>query len=147
MTAVAQFFNQETVEAQARATGFVQRESKLTGHLLLTVFTFGISIYGTPSLSQLVGLLHLVVPELELSREGLHQRLNDQAVEFFEAMLSLVIELEVPGDLELAVLAAFKRILIFDSTAFQLPESLAAYFKGSGGRPQRPRSKFCLATI
>ena len=91
------------------------------------------SLYGTPTLNQLVGLLKLVVPELELSREGLHQRLNDQAVKFFEAMLSLVIELEVPSDLELTVLAAFKRILIFDSTAFQLPETLAAYFKGVGG--------------
>ncbi len=31
-------------------------------------------------------------------------------------------ELEVPHDLALTVLAAFKRILIFDSTAFQLPK-------------------------
>jgi hypothetical protein len=91
------------------------------------------SLYGTPTLSQLVGLLNLVVPELEMSREGFHQRLNDHAVQFFEAMLSLVIELEVPHELDLAVLSAFKRILIFDSTAFQLPESLAAYFKGPGG--------------
>lgn len=111
----------------------MQRESKLTGHLFLTVFTFGMSLYGTPTLNQLVGLLNLVEPELEMSREGLHQRLNEQAVQFFEAMLSLVIELEVPGDLELTVLAAFKRILIFDSTAFQLPETLAPYFKGHGG--------------
>jgi hypothetical protein len=111
----------------------VQRESKLTGHLFLTVFTFGMSLYGVPTLNQLVGLLNLVEPELELSREGLHQRLNEQAVQFFEAMLSLVIELAVPSDLELTVLAAFKRILIFDSTVFQLPETLAPYFKGVGG--------------
>lgn len=130
---VSRFFNEESTEAKARESNFVQRESKLTGHLFLTVFTFGMSLYGTPTLNQLVGLLQLVEPELEISREGLHQRLNEQAVKFFEAMLSLVIELEVPHDLELAVLKAFKRILIFDSTAFQLPESLAAYFKGPGG--------------
>lgn len=130
---VSRFFNEETARAKARETGFVQRESKLTGHLFLTVFTFGMSLYGTPTLNQLVGLLNLVVPELEMSREGLHQRINDQAVQFFEAMLSLVIELEVPSNLELSVLAAFRRILIFDSTAFQLPETLAPYFKGPGG--------------
>jgi len=130
---VSRFFNEETARAKARETGFVKRESKLTGHLLLTVFTFGMSLYGTPTLTQLVGLLNLVAPELEMSREGLHQRLNDQAVQFFEAMLSLVIELEVPGNLELTILEAFKRILIFDSTAFQLPETLAVYFKGPGG--------------
>jgi len=31
------------------------------------------SLYGTPGLNELVGLLNLVKPELELSREGLHQ--------------------------------------------------------------------------
>src|SRR5512136_1617690 len=109
---VSRFFNEETARAKAQESGFVQRESKLTGHLFLTVFTFGMSLYGTPTLTQLVGLLNLVEPELEMSREGLHQRLTEQAVQFFEAMLALVIELEVPGGLELTVLAAFKRILI-----------------------------------
>jgi len=130
---VSQFFNKESIEAKARETGFVQRESKLTGHLFLTVFTFGMSLYGTPSLNELVGILKLVAPELEISREGLYQRLTEEAVKFFEAMLAAVIKLEVPGELELTILAAFKRILIFDSTAFQLPESLAPYFKGYGG--------------
>jgi len=130
---VSQFFKEETTEAEARETGFVKRESKLTGHLFLTVFTFGMSLYGTPSLNELVGLLKLVAPELEMSREGLYQRINEEAVKFFEAMLSLVIKLEVPSELELTVLSAFKRILIFDSTAFQLPETLAPYFKGFGG--------------
>ncbi len=133
VTEVSRFFNKETVEAQARATQFVQREAKLTGHLFLTVFTFGMSLYGTPTLTQLVGLLNLLEPELEISREGFHQRLNEQAVQFFEAMLAVVIALEVPHELDIAVLTAFKRILIFDSTAFQLPETLAAYFKGPGG--------------
>jgi len=103
------------------------------------------SLYGTPTLNQLVGLLNLVEPELEMSREGFHQRLNEQAVQFFEAMLSLVIELAVPSNLELTVLAAFKRILIFDSTAFQLPETLAPYFKGHGGDASEVGSKYYLA--
>jgi len=80
-----------------------------------------------------------------MSREGFHQRLNEQAVQFFEAMLSLVIELAVPSNLELTVLAAFKRILIFDSTAFQLPETLAPYFKGHGGDASEVGSKYYLA--
>ena len=130
---ISRFFNEETARAKARETGFVQRESKLTGHLFLTVFTFGMSLYGTPTLNQLVGLLNLVAPELEISREGLHQRINDQAVRFFEEMLSLGIELAVPDNLKLSLLEAFRRILIFDSTAFQLPETLAPYFKGPGG--------------
>lgn len=130
---VSQFFNAKVVEEKARETSFVQRESGLTGHLFLTVFTFGMSLYGTPTLTQLVGLLSLVASELDISREGFHQRINDKAVEFFKVMLSHAIELEMPSDLEMSVLGAFKRILLFDSTAFQLPETLAAYFRGVGG--------------
>jgi hypothetical protein len=34
---VTHFFNQEIIEAAARSTGFVERESKLTGLLFFTV--------------------------------------------------------------------------------------------------------------
>ena len=56
---VSQFFNEETAEEKARQTGFVKRESKLTGHLFMTIFTFGMGLYGTPSLNELVGLLNM----------------------------------------------------------------------------------------
>jgi len=79
---VSRFFNEHLTEELARETGFVERESKLTGHLFLSVFTFGMSIYGTPSLNELVGLLNLVVPQLDLTRQSLHERINEEAVTF-----------------------------------------------------------------
>lgn len=133
---VSRFFNQRFTEELARESGFVERESKLTGHLFLSVFTFGMSIYGTPSLTDLVGLLNLVVPQLDLTRQGLHERINEEAVAFFEKMLSFAITLELPERLSQAVATLcprFKRILIYDSTSFQLPKELAKYFRGSGG--------------
>jgi hypothetical protein len=72
---VSQFFNEEITNTAARETNFVERESKLTGHLFLSVFTFGMSLYGTPSLNQLIGLLHRVMPLLEISRQALHERI------------------------------------------------------------------------
>ncbi len=136
---VSHFFNERLTEELARESGFVERESKLTGHLFLSVFTFGMSIYGTPSLNELVGLLNLVVPQLDLTRQGLHERINEKAVAFFEKMLSLAITLELPARLSsrpsgiAALCPRFKRLLVFDSTSFQLPEDLASYFRGSGG--------------
>ncbi len=91
------------------------------------------TIYGTPTLNQLTGLINALLPKINISREAFHQRINEQAVSFFETMLSLAIELEIPENIELSVLDAFKRVLLFDSTSFQLPEKLAPYFKGSGG--------------
>jgi hypothetical protein len=115
----------------------VERESKLTGHLFLSIFTFGMSIYGTPSLNELVGLLKLVAPEIELSRQGFHDRITAEAVAFFEKMLALSVAMELPQRLSekmrTAVCPHFKHILIFDSTVFQLPKELAVYFRGFGG--------------
>ena len=130
---VSQFFKQKIAEEKARESGFVERTSKLTGHLFLTVFTFGMSLYGVPTLNQLVGLLSTLELELDIKREGLHQRITEKAVKFFEEMLSLVIKLEVPNDVGVKILEGFKRIILFDSTSFQLPETLTEYFKGSGG--------------
>src|SRR5262245_6076662 len=93
---VSQLFNERLTDAEARETEFVERESKLSGHLFLTVFTFGISIYGTPSLNDLVGLLSLIAPHLEITRQGLHERINACAVAFFEKMLAWSISLELP---------------------------------------------------
>lgn len=84
------------------------------------------SIHGTPSLNQLAGLLNALLPEINITREAFHQRINKEAVAFFEAMLSLAIELDFPTGIELPVLDKFERILIFDSTSFQLPENLAS---------------------
>lgn len=111
----------------------MQRTSDITGHLFMTIFTFAMSIYGTPTLNQLTGLLNALLPKINVSREAFHQRINEHAVSFFETLLSLAIKLEIPEDIELSVLDAFERILLFDSTSFQLPENLAPYFKGSGG--------------
>jgi len=107
----------------------------------MIIFTFAMSIYGTPSLNQLVGLLNTLLPEIDVSREAFHQRINEHAVTFFETMLSLAIELEFPEKIKLSVLDAFERILIFDSTSFQLPEKLASYFKGSGGNSSKSAIK------
>jgi hypothetical protein len=131
---VTHFFNREIVEAAARSTGFVERESKLTGLLFLSIFTFGMSMYGTPSLEQLIGLLNKIVPELTLTRQGLHERINEKAVEFFKHMLSVALEIQIPSTLNIkGILKNFKRVLILDSTSFELPENLAEVFKGSGG--------------
>ena len=127
------FFNKEIIEDVARDSNFVERESKLTGHLFLSVFTFGMTIYGNPSLEDLIGLLHLVKPKLKYTREALHQRIDEDAVKFFEEMLSLELKLVIPKSFDLEILSFFKRVLIQDSTSFELPEKLSNFFKGCGG--------------
>ena len=144
LDSIANLFDKEMVEEIAKKTGFVKRKSKLTGHLFLTIFTFGINIYGSPTLTQLVGLLDLVA-DVQITEEGLRNRIKQEAVDFFSHMLSLGIQVVAPSELNIKFLDVFERIMITDSTAFQLSEKLAKYFAGSGGSASKAAVKIQFA--
>jgi len=132
---IARLFAKETVETTARETKFVQRESKLTGHIFLITYTFAMSIYANPTLEQLTALLDQVLDRFdeEISRVSLHQRINEYAVQFFEAMLAQAIRINLPPAQRLKILEQFVEVIIVDSTSFQVPANLAHLFKGAGG--------------
>lgn len=129
---ISNFFNKESIDKISKETGFVQRTSKLDGTIFLSVFTLGMNVYGTPTLQELIGLINLLIPEFEISREGFHQRINDYAVKFFEFMLSQSITISTTK-IDLDLLSNFKRVLILDSTSIELPKELSEIFRGSGG--------------
>lgn len=129
---ISNFFRNDTIDEIARLTGFVQRNSKLTGTIFLSIFTLGMNLYQKPSLNQLLGLLKIILPDFEISREGFQQRINQYAVTFFEFMLSKSINISVK-DVDLKLLNNFKRVLILDSTLIELPKELTTVFKGYGG--------------
>jgi hypothetical protein len=132
---IARLFTKETVETTARKTKFVQRESKLTGHIFLITYTFAMSIYANPTLEQLTALLDQVLDRFDeaISRVSLHQRINEYAVQFFEAMLAQAIRINLPPAQTLKILEQFVEVIIVDSTSFQVPANLAHLFKGAGG--------------
>jgi len=132
--ATSKFFDEKIIEEIAREEKFCQRESKLTGHLFLSVFVFAMSIYGTPTYEQLAGLLSNVLSGMKISRQGVYDRITDNAKNFFHRILSLSIELSIPESIKLDILLTnFDRVIILDSTSFQLPDELVEFFKGSGG--------------
>ena len=132
---IEQLFEADVVEAAARDTQFVQRRSKLTGHIFLTSFVFGVMMYKTPTLEQLTGLINQVLATHgeHLTRNGLHERLSNNAVEFFTQMLSHVIRIQLPSSQILRALKDFEAVILVDSTSISLPENLATLFAGSGG--------------
>ncbi len=132
---IEQLFERERVEALARDTKFVQRQSKLSGHIFLVTYTFAMSQYVNPTLEQLSSLLDQVLERFDqdITREGLHQRINTYAVAFFEAMLAQAIMISLPSSSQLTLLAQFAEVLLLDSTSFQVPANLASLFGGSGG--------------
>lgn len=132
---IEQLFERERVETLARETKFVQRTSKLTGHIFLITYTFAMSLYANPTLEQLSSMLAQVLERFdeEISREGLHQRINAYAVTFFEAMLAQAIHISLPSGSTLKILEQFVEVILLDSTSFQVPANLSPVFGGSGG--------------
>ena len=141
----ANFLNQSEIEKIAKETGFVERESKITGTLFLCVFMFGVTIYGNPSLEQLIGLLGIYLKDITFSKQGLSQRICEQSVKFFEKILTISIKAIIPENLKIKIPNQFPRIMIWDSTEFQLPEALSEFFTGKGGSASTAGAKihFC----
>ena len=122
---------QNQIEDLARNCGFVKKRSKITGVIfafLLLIETRQLKPASLNELSAKLGLQGILV-----SKQGLDNRFNDAAAVFMHQLTdrALAAKLDRKDVLDLSV--KFNRIMIKDSTVFQLPESCAYKFPGSGG--------------
>ena len=144
---IVNFYSGEIVEEIARETGFVQRESKLGGIEYLGIMTQGLYSRPDATLDQMVAMLRDMNPQLEISPEGLHQRISQAGVEFLKKMLSKAMELSVSRLIDESVpriLESFGKVHVLDSTQASLPEELSEIWKGSGGCASEAGMKFHL---
>jgi hypothetical protein len=124
------FFNQ-TANQVARATGFVERASKLTGALFLQTLTFGFLGDPDASLSGLVETSRDL--DVTITKQGLQTRIVE-AVPFLKEMFQqglLLFRNTLPLDLKL--LQQFTAIFITDGSTVALPDGLKDEFPGCGG--------------
>jgi hypothetical protein len=144
---IVNFYSGGVVEEIARETGFVQRESKLGGIEYLGIMTQGLYFRPDATLDQMVAMLRDMNPQLEISPEGLHQRISQAGVEFLKKMLSKAMELSVSRLIDESVpriLESFGKVHVLDSTQASLPEELSEIWKGSGGCASEAGMKFHL---
>ena len=133
-TRLSDFFSEVKINEKAKEVGFVQRTtSKLQGSEFVDVLMF--SLFNSKELS----LESLTVTlkgeyDIDISKQGLNQRFNDKSVSFFKDLLkSFITEIIASSTSELDVFKNFSKVLIKDSTSFQLPEDFTKYYEGSGG--------------
>lgn len=126
-------FSPELLEQIAKQTRFIQRKRKVTAMDTLFLFVFMGKHLSNATLDDLCGIFHQITGTT-ISSEGLNQRFNEQAVLFlskvFESILQTTLGNSFTGVTKYASL--FKRILVLDSTAFQLPATLSDQFPGTG---------------
>lgn len=120
------------VEDVARQTDFVQRSSPLTGLKFLLTSVLGWLEKPDAGL----GYLSQVAADLgaAVTRQALQGRLTPEALNFMKAMFARArahLQNQVP--LPLPVLTQFNAVLLLDSSAVALPDSLAPAWPAAGG--------------
>lgn len=140
---LAQFFG-EVSERQGRASGFVQRRSKMQGGDFVKTLVLGSLTTGTASLNELIQVSEEL--GVKISAAGLSQRMNTAAVGLLEQLLAGALkgwssQTRLPAKL----LNAFKAVYMIDSTLLTLPTNLRDAFPGCGGKGSSAAAKVQLS--
>lgn len=127
---INKFFSGNKIEQLARDTKFVQRDSPLSGldFLLLCIFA-----HQQSELISLEGMCQELFKDgVQITKQSLQERFNQNAVEFITRILNEVLSIRLnlkAGPTH----PVFKRIIIWDSTQVQLPANFCTKYKGHGG--------------
>jgi hypothetical protein len=130
---IAPFFTTEQLNQLARETQFVQREGKINGSLFFELIVFHSENLKAQSLNDMSVALKDDY-DIQIRKQSLHDRFNHYALAFLKEALEKLLHQQL--ELESTIfgnLKGFNRILIKDSTCFQIDASLAQYYGGSGG--------------
>ena len=133
---IVNFFKSEAIEQIAKETGFTQRESKFGGIEFLGIMTAGLFASPDASLGRMCGMAKDITPGIEISKPGLHQRINEAGIKFLKKLLSMALEISSSRDIDVdmpKLFQAFSRVCLLDSTHIPLPDVLSSIWRGSGG--------------
>jgi len=125
-------FQAEEIEQLAHEKLFVQRKSKLNGMTFLSLIVFNVNTLHQESLNDLTVDLAQNY-DIDITKQGLQNRFNACAVSFLKAALENLLKKQLSAKVSFPHCIEFKRFLIKDSVCFQVDDSLAAYYPGSGG--------------
>lgn len=126
-------FDKDEIEELARISQFIQRKGKLDGCTFLSLIVFNTNSLLDESLNDLTIELQQNYGIDTISRQALHERFNKKAVLFVTSALEKLLNKQLGEKSTFRSCGEFKRFLIKDSVCFQIDESLADSYPGSGG--------------
>jgi len=116
----------------ARATGFVQRRSKLSGAKFVQTLVFGWLAKPDATYEELVQTAATL--GVKLTAQGLEQRFSEQAAQCVARVLQAAVgQVIAAAAVAIPLLQRFRAVYVDDSTQVQLPAVLAEVWAGSGG--------------
>jgi hypothetical protein len=126
------YFNANEINQIARKTKFVIRRSKLDGYIFLKTLVLGFLQHPQASLNQLSQISQDF--GVEISPQGIDERMNEAAVTFLKGRLTEALaSLRTKRQKVATLLESFAEVYFQDSTIQALPEGLQTLFPGSGG--------------
>jgi Transposase DDE domain len=125
-------FDKDAIEELAHSSQFVQRKGKLNGCTFLSLIVFNTNSLLDESLNNLTIDLQQNY-EIRVSKQALHERFNEKSVLFITYALEKLLHKQLLDKGTFRDCDEFKRFLIKDSVCFQVDESLANAYPGSGG--------------
>ena len=97
------------------------------------MFTFGLIQRPDASLAQLVSIGKQITPNLNMTPEGLHQKITEKSVDFLKTLFAKSLKISAMAvETFIPILKHFPKVHLLDSTVVSLPEELANQFSGSG---------------
>ena len=139
---LAEILTREEINAIAKKTGFFQRTGKICPFDFLMVLIFRLAVSYPPALRLMASLL-----EKNVSRSGLHQRFTEKAAEFVKCCLQTIIAKQTMKDqpVSIKLLDSFNRVIIQDSSSWDVSSQLKEIYTGSGGSASEANCKlqFC----
>lgn len=127
---VINFFT-KTVNEVDKAVKFVKRRSKLNARLFSETLIAG-CLSGNVSLERMSEMLK--ERGIKISKQGLHQRFNDEAKLLMQNLFEKsLVEFKTERSDLVELLKSFSSVKITDSTGISLPSNLKDLYRGHGG--------------
>lgn len=122
----------EEADVLGKKTGFIQRKVKLSGSAFIQALVFGFQ--SEPDLTYGELSQSAATVGVDMSPQGLEQRLSEKAAHFVQKVLEKMVSAGVNGEKSsIPLLARFEGVYIRDSSVIELPKGLKAIWKGNGG--------------
>ena len=134
---VHDFFSPEELNYLARETKFTQRpDGKLTGSMFFDLAIFNIDKLKEQSLNDL-SLDAKERFDIDITKQSLNERFNQYAPVFLKDALEKVLQQQLLEHFDFRELSHFNRVLLKDSICFDVDETLAEIYPGSGGKASK----------
>lgn len=130
-------FKKKTLNKWARKTGFIKRQKSLTALDFLLLMTVGQLGMKHPSLASMVDAI-----ESKIRRESLHDRFTESAFKYLEMCTKSILSKKSQAKpICTKLLKKFNRLLIVDSSSWDISSQLSTVLPGSGGNASNANCK------